>query len=759
MVHMLHTHTRSGSRSDDVGFSKRTTALALALTLLFALTAARADAPKVYDGGAKPADSRFDALKTLDGYFPFNAPTSKPDWDRRAAFVRKQIKLACGLWPMPTRAPLNAVVHGKRDFGEYTIEKVYLESYPGHFVTGSLYRPAGASLKHGAKDGKRPVVLCPHGHWGGGRFVDHGEANAKKYIEQGAEKLMPAARSHMQARCVQLARMGCIVFHYDMEGYADSVQFAHRPGVREHMNTKENWGFFSPQAELRLQGMFGLQTFNSVRALDFVLSLDGADEKRVTITGASGGGTQAMILAAIDDRVTVSVPAVMVSTSMQGGCTCENANYLRLNSGNIEIAAVFAPKPQFLIAADDWTKELMQKGFPELKQTYGLLGQPNHIDAAAHLQFKHNYNEVNRQHMYHWLNEHFDLGFKTPIEEREFEFLTEKDLTVWDDKHPKPKTGDSHERELVAWMTKDADKQFAALKPKDEKSLRGYKDVVGGALEVMINRSFSDVGEVKWHQEFKQDRGDYFAFAGRLESVSFKEELPAAFFMAKNWNKQVVVWVDPRGKAALFDDDGSPAPAVSELIDAGFAVGAVDLFYTGEFLAPGEDADKARIQHYGNGKNPWHHYTGYTFGYNHALFAQRVHDVMTLVAFARQYEGHPPDKVHLVGANGGGRFVAAAAAMLGDKVEKVAVDAGGFRFAELNRFDHPEFLPGAVKYGDVAGMIALRAPRTMMVAGVKDKQGQSLIEAAYKAGGASDKLTIVQDNAAMTGKLTAWLLK
>ena len=47
--------------------------------------------------------------------------------------------------------------------------------------------------------------------------------------------------------------MGCIVFIYDMVSYADSSQFPYRllhgPGPGRDMNTAENWGYFSPQAE------------------------------------------------------------------------------------------------------------------------------------------------------------------------------------------------------------------------------------------------------------------------------------------------------------------------------------------------------------------------------------------------------------------------------------------------------------------------------------------------------------------------------
>src|SRR5439155_13182418 len=162
---------------------------------------------------------------------------------------------------------------------------------------------------------------------------DAGEAEAKKQIAQGAEKTMAGARYPLQARCAQLARMGCVVFHYDMVGNADSQPIPHRQG------------FTDAEAELRQQSFMGLQTWNSIRALDFLLSLPDVDPKRIGVTGASGGGTQTFMLCAVDERPAVAFPAVMVSTGMQGGCICENCSYLRQGAGNIDLAALFAPKP------------------------------------------------------------------------------------------------------------------------------------------------------------------------------------------------------------------------------------------------------------------------------------------------------------------------------------------------------------------------------------------------------------------------------
>src|SRR5205085_11553694 len=157
-------------------------------------------------------------------------------------------------------------------------------------------------------------------------------------------------------------RMGCVVFQYDMVGVADSDTIPHRTG------------FTDVDAELRQQNFMGLQTWNSIRALDFLLSLPDVDANRIGVTGASGGGTQTFILCAIDDRPAIAFPAVMVSTQMQGGCVCENAPYLRQGTGNVEFAALFAPKPLAMSGADDWTIHIERRGLPELKEVYKLYG-------------------------------------------------------------------------------------------------------------------------------------------------------------------------------------------------------------------------------------------------------------------------------------------------------------------------------------------------------------------------------------------------
>ena len=326
------------------------------------------DPSRVLPPGQFPKDARLKTRALRDAYHPWQPPKTLAEWKAERKRLRERVLVSQGLVPMPPKTPLKAVVHGLIDMGDYTVEKVYFQSHPGHYVTGNLYRPK----KFGKPDGSptlSPGVLCPHGHWGNARFYDAGVNAAKKFVAGGGETYINAARHHIQARMVGLARLGCVVFHYDMVGYSGSKAIGHRQGLTD------------AEASLRLQNFMGLQTWNSIRALDFLTSLPSVDTKRIGVTGASGGGTQTFMLAAIDPRVSVAFPAVMVSTDMQGGCICENAEYLRIGVNNIALAALFAPRPQAMSGANDWTKNIETKGYPELRQVYSLYGKRENISA------------------------------------------------------------------------------------------------------------------------------------------------------------------------------------------------------------------------------------------------------------------------------------------------------------------------------------------------------------------------------------------
>ena len=694
-----------------------------------AATLAHAADLRVYESGQRPNDSRLEEPKDLNGYFPFEVPEGKAAWEARASELRQRVRVATGLWPIPEKTPLNAVIYRKFKRNGFTVERVYFESVPGHFVTGLLFRPEKS-------EGKVPGVLCPHGH--GGRLQDYGEKNMAKLIESGAEKHERSGRFPKLARCAQLARMGCVVFIFDMLGYADSVQISRDLAhgfskQRPDFEREKSWGLFSTQAELRLQSIMGLQTWNSIRALDFLEQLPDVDASRLAVTGGSGGGTQTILLCAIDSRPITAFPNGMVSTSMQGGCTCENCTLLRVGTGNVELAALFAPKPQAMTAANDWTKEMMTKGYPELQQLYEMLGAKENVYCRPMLHFPHNYNYVSRATMYSWFNKHLKLGLEEPVIEEDFEPLTPEEYTIWNGDHPKPEGGEQHERMLTRYLADLSDKQLAAIAPTDSDSLQKYREVVGSAFQTIIGRGLPNHDEIQRTKVDKQEQVGYLLFKDILRLQTRGEEFPIISLFPKStgWNGKVVIWVDGAGKQAMFDDQGNLRAEVRRLIDSGASVVSADLFQQGEFLLDAQPIKEQRVV-----KNP-REFAGYTFGYNHTLFARRVHDLLTLVSWIRNDE-HAPKQVNMIGINSAGPLAAAARAIAGKSIDYAAADVKDFSFANLKSYKDPNFLPGAVKYGDIAGILALSAPNELWISGEKTPK---LVRKAYAAAGHADNIT------------------
>ncbi len=305
-------------------------------------------------------------LPDTDTHFAAPIFGSLKAWEERKVQLRTQILFAAGLTPMPERTPLHPQIFGRIQTKDCIIEKVLIETMPGYYLGGNLYRP----LTH---TGKQPAVLNPHGHWTYGRLENQPLYSGPQFGSN-------------------LARQGYVVFAWDMVGYNDTIQTPHAFGN----NTEQLWGF----------GPFGLQLWNSMRALDFVASLDDVDPSRIGMAGASGGATQTLMLAAVDSRISYFAPVNMVSLIMQGGDFCENAPGLRIGTNNVEIAAMIAPKPLLLVSATgDWTRNTPIEEFPALRKAYDLYGKPENVETIQ-LNAPHNFNMENREAVYRFFGKH-----------------------------------------------------------------------------------------------------------------------------------------------------------------------------------------------------------------------------------------------------------------------------------------------------------------------------------------------------------------
>jgi dienelactone hydrolase len=292
-------------------------------------------------------------------------------WESRKKELRDCFLKQLGLSPIPKKTNLNPVYTAVRKFDGYTVENVALETIPGVFLCGSLYRPNGK--------GPFPAVLSPHGH-----FPD---ADLNRYGRY---------RPDQQYRCATLARMGAVVFSYEMFAWGESLlQFK-----------KEDH-----ETSIALT----MQTLNSIRVIDFLTSLPYVDKKRIGATGESGGGTQTFIVTALDDRISVSVPVVMVSSYFYGGCPCESGLPIHsctdLKTNNAEIAAMASPRPMMVISdGSDWTKDVPEIEFPYLQKVYALYGKAGDVENAHLLNEGHDYGISKRLAMYDFMARHLGLN-------------------------------------------------------------------------------------------------------------------------------------------------------------------------------------------------------------------------------------------------------------------------------------------------------------------------------------------------------------
>ncbi len=327
-------------------------------------------------------------------------PKSLAEWQMRATLIRNNITEGAELGKLPPRPKSKPIVHSRREMNGYSVENVAFESLPGYYVTGNLYRPLG-------QKGPFAAILCPHGHW---RNPDG------------------RVKEQMQQRCAQLARMGAVVFAFDMLGYGDNQQCAHDS----------------------LPKVFKLQSINSIRALDFLLAQPGIDKNRVAVTGASGGGTQSFMLAALDPRVKVCVPVVMVSAHFFGGCKCESGMPVHkkgdFQTNNVEIAALCAPRPMLIVSdGEDWTKNNPEVEFPFLQNIYQLYGQKGLVENVHFADEGHDYGPSKRAAAYVFLAKHLKLDLSKvqkadgSIDESSTTVLSASELSVFNDKFPWPK--------------------------------------------------------------------------------------------------------------------------------------------------------------------------------------------------------------------------------------------------------------------------------------------------------------------------------
>jgi dienelactone hydrolase len=559
-------------------------------------------------------DARQTELADFKTHFNMREYGSRKQWEARKQHLRQQILSAAGLLPMLPKTPLRPKFVRRLDYGDYSIEAVLLETLPGYFLGGNLYRPA-------RKKSHTPGVLLAHGHWKRGR------------LENDPSYSVPALG-------VNLAKQGYVVFAYDMVGFNDTRQTPHSfNGWEETL-----WGFHP----------MGLQLWNSIRALDFLQSLPDVDPRRIAATGASGGASQTFLLAAVDDRVAYAAPVNMVSAYMQGGDPCEEAPSLRLDTFNVEIAAMMAPRPMLVVSSTrDWTRHTPAEEFPAIRHIYDLYGAANSV-GNVHIDAEHNYNRQSREAVYQFLAKYLPPEL-TPAE------LTDKEFTM------------------------PSDDEMLAFPKGDLPDIGGFADVFRAwkAAATVQTQESTDLGErrdalrlsfgAEWPAEVENVvRGNHVLLsrAGRGDRVS-------------------AYWVPGKGVPAVIVHSGGSEMALRTEIGSRLVRSGRPVLIIEPFISEQPRRDKQRVDEY-------------FLSYNETDSANRVQDILTALAFAKtQGRGRPT----LIGLGRGGVWCVFAAAVAPVEVDLIA-DLNGFGGSDEDFRTH-FLVPGIQRAGGLATALRL----------------------------------------------------
>ncbi|MBD3181510.1 hypothetical protein GF312_04405 [Candidatus Poribacteria bacterium] len=629
-------------------------------------------------------DLRYREMRHTYSSFPFPEYDSLEDWKDRKNDIRRKILVSAGLWPMPEPCPLNVKVVETLDRDGYTVEKMYMETWPGYYFPCSLYRPKD-------KSGSLPGIINPHGHWAEGRMAEA-----------------------VQKRCANFALQGYIALSYNMVGYIDNNQLDHR--------------FRSDELYLWSVSVGGLQLWNSIRALDFITSLPEVDNSRIACTGCSGGGSQTFLVTAVDDRIKVTAPVCMVSSHFQGGCICENAPSLRLDTYNVEIAATAAPIPQILVGATgDWTDLTPEVEYPEVLSIYKMMGIGNKL-TYYYQDAGHNYNQNSREAVYKWfgkwlLNENDESKFR----EVETPFETIETLRTFDKKHKRPDSAPD-QNSLLKSITSHFKNTLDAIWPRGIESLKEYREIMLPALGDVLNVKVPDTVNAKLmpnRGSAHVKRENFMAARYILTRPGEKDQVPAIVYKPRSNSKTANLIVYPQGKAGLVDmNSGKPSVMVESLIEKGQTVVGIDTFLTGDHHSPLKDTVREK-------------YCTYFSTFNVEDEALRIQDIVTAAIYLQgKY-----DSVNIIGLDEAGLWCFMARAFL-DNIDNTVVDVMEFDTNAESAWVEKLNIPGILRVGGFDTAVACIVPDKIFIHNTGSGFDTERMIKLYGISGVDDKLNI-----------------
>jgi dienelactone hydrolase len=601
--------------------------------------------------------------------------SSRADFERYRTEAVLGLRRSLGLDPWPPRTPLNPRVVGTVDRSEYRIEKVIFESQPGFLVDALLYVPKRAKFP-------APAVLSPIGHYADQDFFIWSE----------------------QARCIGLARKGYVVLTYDPISQGERTWIGR--GVHDTVRRK-----------IILSGMeaSGLMFWDSIRAIDYLVSRPEVDAGRIGVTGVSGGGFNSLYTAVLDDRVKAVAPDGYATTlealikRASAGC-CAYLPNMSAYADIDEAYSLIAPRKLLILGGymDTLSDRLLQI-YERTRDVYDLYGARDSLTYYLDQDAGHTYSKPMRLQMYRWFNQWLQ-GTNDPAQAREPR--DSEDFLIGKDSKLLQVFGEGERGKDVI----DLEREYLARNriryevPSDARKVREFQRRMRSQLVSLMG----DMAPARPPAVISDDRA---AGEGSVRHVVLLTERELAvpvdlhYPVRGNDRKVVVLYftMEERYPGATEARE----EAVLRLVREGYTVAVPQVRGSGTTRV--QDMNSVALYSMALGKH---------------LFSTRIYDLQRVLDYLREQPEFRQMGIKVWGEGMREGLMVLYLAAIDERVTDVVSSHGLVSYQNvvdedgLPDFDY--YVPGVLKYADVAEFIGTIAPRRVVVREPVDINGKSV---------------------------------